>query len=461
MYQPVYRYLPAIVFLFQACSKILDVDGPVNKINGKDVFTNDASATSAVRGIYSAASGSSNLLSGSMTIYPGMYADELEYTGPVLSTADFYKNEISTDNETIEVNFWGDAYKFMYPVNVCIQQLENNKTLTPGVRDQLAGECKFFRALLYLYLIQLFGEVPLITSPDYTVNQAEGRTNIAFIRQRILDDLLSAKELLSEQYPTPERVRVNKWAAVALLARVYLYLGDAEKAEKEATEVINAGIYHLDTPENAFLASSAEAIFQIMPVYEKYNTMEGNVLIPTGASKPVISMRASLISAFEANDKRMSNWVGRKTVNSITYYYPFKYKQRTNFTPSFKLTEYTTVLRLGEIYLIRAESRALQGLLTTAVQDIDSIRKRAGLPLIAVTNPGITQAALLDRIQKERRIELFAEWGHRWFDLKRKGKAAATLSVIKPGWKDTDTLWPIPASQIKLNSTLQQNPGYE
>ena len=88
------------------------------------------------------------------------------------------------------------------------------------------------------------------------------------------------------------------------------------------------------------------------------------------------------------------------------------------------------------------------------------MRYRAGLPLIAKTNPTISAAALSDAIQKERRVELFAEFGHRWFDMKRTGKADIILSGIKPKWAQSDTLWPIPSSQIDLNRTLTQNAGY-
>jgi len=96
-----------------------------------------------------------------------------------------------------------------------------------------------------------------------------------------------------------------------------------------------------------------------------------------------------------------------------------------------------------------------------AVADIDEIRQRAGLPLISETNPGIGQAQLLDAIFHERRVELFTEWGHRWFDLKRTGRASSILQGLKPGWKDTDILLPIPESELLLNPNLNpQNPGY-
>jgi len=64
-------------------------------------------------------------------------------------------------------------------------------------------------------------------------------------------------------------------------------------------------------------------------------------------------------------------------------------------------------------------------------------------------------------IEQERRIELLGEWGHRWFDLKRTGRADVVLSGLKPNWNSEDVLLPIPESEILSNANLlPQNPGY-
>lgn len=449
-----------LIIFFVGCKKLTDVVPPINRITSSQAFSNDESATEVINGIYSVASGSSNLLSGSTTIFAGLYADELGYTGSTPGITQFHTNTISSDNTTIRENFWGSAYNLMYSINMSLEQLSNNKRLSETINNQLTGECKFLRALLYFELIQFFGDVPLVTSSDHTINEVMPRTDRILIKQKILEDLKSAKDLLLPTYPTVEKIRANKWAAVALLARFYLYEGDWWNAEREATELINTGIYHLESrADRVFLANSTEAIFQIRPVQKNYNTMEGNMLIPLGNAKPSYTLTPSLAGAFEPNDKRKTAWVtSSKPIGGVVYQYPFKYKQRSNFS-DFKLSEYTTVFRLAELYLIRAESRAALNLLPGAISDLDSIRYRAGLPLIAITNPNISAVDLLNAIQKERRIELFAEWGHRWFDLKRTGKANETLA-FKSKWTESDTLWPIPSSQIGLNPALTQNSGY-
>lgn len=458
-----FTFLPFIVICYllcQGCSKILNVDNPDNKITGAALFKDNEAAESAVLGIYSATSGTSDLLSGSASIYAGIYADELTYTGSQISAMEFFQGTIAPNNSTIEINFWNNTYRFIYQVNACLEGLRNSQSLSTDVKTQLTGECRFLRALFYFYLVQFFGDVPLVIQTDYTANEHMPRTNAARVRDSIRSDLLNAIELLPEAYPGNEKARANKWAAVALLARHYLYEQEWDKAEAAASMVINSGTYRLEALSNTFLANNAEAILQLRPVLTGYNTMEGNALIPTGTSRPVYPLTGQLLSAFETKDKRRTAWVNSKAVNGITYYYPYKYKQRANFTSSFKLTEYTVILRLAETYLVRAESRMHLGQLSSAIMDIDSIRARAGLPLIAVTNPDISATALNEKIQQERRIEFFAESGHRWFDLKRTGKAYTTMTAIKSDWKETQHLWPIPQAQITLNQYLIQNPGY-
>ena len=125
------------------------------------------------------------------------------------------------------------------------------------------------------------------------------------------------------------------------------------------------------------------------------------------------------------------------------------------------------VLRLGEQYLIRAEARARLGSnLSGAIGDLDKIRSRAGLPLIATTNPGITQPALIDKIMHERQVELFSEFGHRWFDLKRTNTVDAVMNVVTPlkaagaPWQPYQALYPIPITELQKAPNLTQNPGY-
>ena len=115
------------------------------------------------------------------------------------------------------------------------------------------------------------------------------------------------------------------------------------------------------------------------------------------------------------------------------------------------------VLRLAEQYLIRAEARAQQNNISGAQSDVNVIRNRAGLANTTAT----TQGTLLSAIEHERQIELFAEWGHRWMDLKRTNRADAILGPLKSSnWQSSDVLFPIPLTQIQNDPNFTQNSGY-
>ena len=99
-----------------------------------------------------------------------------------------------------------------------------------------------------------------------------------------------------------------------------------------------------------------------------------------------------------------------------------------------------------------------------AIDDLDKLRQRARLPLLSITNPGISQNALLAAILQERRIELFTEWGHRWLDLKRTNNVNTVMSVVTPlkggTWSPNWTLYPIPSQDLQYNPKMTQNVGY-
>jgi hypothetical protein len=251
-----------------------------------------------------------------------------------------------------------------------------------------------------------------------------------------------------------------------MLARVYLYLQDWANAEAEASKIISNSIFDLEPdPGKVFLSKSSEAILQLQPGMNQ-NTMDANnyvlALDPAFyASNIPIALRPGFTSLFEAGDIRPAKWIGQLTVPArsampaITYNYPFKYKAMSG-----PATEYVMVFRLAELYLVRSEARAQLGNLSGAKDDLDKLRNRAGLGSITIT----TRQAMLDAIAHERQVELFTEWGHRWFDLKRTGTIDAVMAAasVQKGsvWNTHAKLFPIPQSEIQANPNLTQNPGY-
>jgi starch-binding outer membrane protein, SusD/RagB family len=480
------KIIPLCLMVFvlsqSSCKKLIEVDPPSSNINAANVFNNDATAISVITSIYSSMSNGGNFTgNASLSVFAGLSADELTLFGGVtnLNLIDHYRNSLSVNNGTGSESW--SYYTYIQVCNSAIEGLHKSNNLTPSIKDELLGEAKFMRAFFYFYLVNIFGEVPLVVSTDYKVNASLENVHRDQLYEQIIMDLKDAKELLSENYldgtllkTSLDRIRPNKSVATALLARVYLYNGDWVNAEAQSSELINnISMFSLNTLSNAFLKASLgnkEAIWQLQPVIKGWNTEDAyTFIIPStgpsnvnGRNGNPVFLSNNLLNSFESLDQRKTNgsWIERITVNNITYYYPYKYRSASlNAT----VTEYLMVFRLAEQYLIRAEARANLGNSTGAVSDLDKIRQRAKLP---VYNGPTTQDPLLTAILHERQVELFTEWGHRWFDIKRTGTVDAIMSNVTPlkangaVWQSFQKYYPIPLSDIGINPNLSQTPGY-
>ncbi|PZD76445.1 RagB/SusD family nutrient uptake outer membrane protein [Mesonia sp. K7] len=451
---------------FTSCEDFVDVEVPAHKTVSATVFSNDQSAQSAMQGIYNELSRAdfSGRMASAVTVLAGLSADNLKTTTsshPELK--EFYENLILPSN-TNNFNLWSSIYNIIYMCNAVVEGVENSDGLSPEVSDRLIGQAKCIRAFGYFYLTNLYGDVPLITSTDYRTNAVAPQQAPQEIYVQMVKDLEDALELLPLEYPNAERTAVNQGTAMALLARVYLYLQDWTQAELLSNEVINNPNYTLlDSLDEVFLANSQEAIWQISPIgagNSLTNTPEGSFFIlnsPPGYSKPV-ALTESLIDTFKPHDNRRVDWIGTYQDETTTFYYPYKYK--IPYATGADYTEYSMVLRLAEQYLIKSEALARKGDLNNAVIALDKIRMRAGLDPLSSIAPNIQQEALLDSIQLEKRREFFTEWGHRWLDLKHTGKIDEVLQDEKPYWQGAYQYYPIPEEDLQNNPYLTQNPGY-
>lgn len=439
-----------------SCTKFLDGNLPKGTMLAPEVFREERTALSAISGLYTSWEIYMDYRS---TIHLGMYADELINTTNTENDRPFMESFLPEDL-TMMNSYWSALYQQVFRANSCIIGLENATELPPAVRDQFLGEAIFFRAITYLQLIQLFGDVPLVLGIDYRVNAIMPRTPAEKVYEQIVTDLDRARGLLKPAYPTGRAVRANKWAATALLARVHLFTKNWEQAEKMANEVIQSGQYPTELPalNTVFLVNSQEAILHLETGSSSTHIMEASQLIPSSTTViPTYILTDELLNSFQDGDQRPVHWMGSNVVGGQRYYYPAKYKNRTGTT----VVELYMILRLAEQYLIRAEALAQQGKLGGAISDLDQVRRRAGLPLIQETQPNIGKEALLSAILEERRLEFFTELGHRWFDLKRTGKADAVLTAQKPNtWDVRGIVWPVPEDQLMRNPFLEQSTGY-
>lgn len=448
-----------VLIIASSCDEFIQIDPPKTEIISETVFSNNASAMAAVRGIYSQMMTNQSFTSGNMEKYCGLSSDELTDLSGSDEQLEFQLNSISSTNQVVLGVFWREAYFYINNANAILEGLPKSSSLSAEVKQQIEGESKFIRAFCHFYLVNLFGEIPYITATDYRVNSIATRMPVTEVYAHVLDDLLEAEQLLIEDYSFSrgERIQPNKWAASAMLARVYLYLKDWAKAEMYASKLIdNAGAFSLSNNlEDVFLANSSEAIWQLQPVTPELSTGQARLFILLASPSDIV-LDNQIMNSFEAGDLRQDAWIGTYVQDDQTYYFPYKYKIYAGET----ITEHAMVLRLAEQYLVRAEARAQQEKLTDAIDDLDMIRNRAGLSQIKDTNPSINKNELLLAIEQERRVELLSEWGHRWLDLKRSGRAGQILGALKADWQDTDELYPIPNSERLVNPQLKQNPGY-
>lgn len=441
-----------------SCKKFVEPGNPRTQLTTTTVFSSDATAIAAMLAIYSQLEGTG--FAHSTIANPGVSADELRNHSVLPESLELAANNINPTN-IITYNAWTGFYRYIYQCNAILEQLEKSTLLTAAVKSQLKGEALFTRAYCNFYLVQLFGKVPLLTTTDYLLNSLAAREETNVIYEAITNDLVNAGQLMDENYRSAtngnstERIRPNKAAASALLARVYLHRNMWAEAEAASTDVISrASLYQVETNlNNAFLRTSKEAIWQLMAVVPRYNSYTGAVMILT-TTPTQVSIHASFLTSFAAADLRRSSWIQSLAVGANIFYYPTKYKVGQT---GAAITEYSTLLRLAEQFLIRSEARLQQDNLAGAESDLNRIRSRAGLATIS----GLSKPNLADSIVMERKRELFCEFGDRWLTLKRTGRADAVMSAFKgSSWNTADQLYPIPQTELIRNPNLTQNPGY-
>ena len=444
-----------LAFFTFSCEDFLEVDTPSYLLDGEALFHDPKTVEAAIVGIY-AQLRSNILLTGEpqgLNVLMGTYTDELDYYSPYrLPEEDFNKNRILASNATV-AEIWNGCYNQIYAANAILEGVTDSLYFTPEEIEHFQGEALFIRALLHFYLVNLYGEIPYITTTNYLVNKDVSRAPVNEVYLKVISDLENARLLLPELDPSGEKVRPNRIAATALLARVNLYAENWQAAADLSTIVIENTPWEPNL-ENVFLKESVSTIWQFKPQSDQQNTLEAQNFLFDSGPPPERALTSVFMNAFEAGDLRREFWIGEVSDGVENWYHPFKYKLRIGDIGS---AEYSKVIRLAEVYLIRAEAKAKIGDLPAAKADLDIIRQRAGLNPVSATS----QQEILQAILQERRVEFFTEHGHRFFDLKRTDNLDAALGVFKSGWNSTDRLLPIPEKEILLNPNMQpQNPGY-
>ncbi|NUO00888.1 MAG: RagB/SusD family nutrient uptake outer membrane protein [Saprospiraceae bacterium] len=439
-----------VLSTFTACDKNIELE-PETALDGTAGFKTKQDVDAALIGCYSALQ-SANYMGLRYWALGDMYADILAHTGTFPSFAQVANRSILADNVELR-NMWQQIY-------IAINRANNVIASAPGVTDpsfnvnNAIGEARFLRAYNYFNLLAFYGGtpagynqagglgVPLVTTPTLTAADAapKPRNTEAEVWALILEDLDFAVQNLVNTNGTG---RANKRVANALKARVHLFRGEWTPAENAAGEVITTGGYSLipgSTYADIYLKkNTAEAIWELQFDVTNANSIAFFYYPTNLGGRNEIASTTGLRDAHEAGDVRQA-------VNYTT-------------TPAAKTQKYTRVpgddnvllIRLAEMYLIRAEAQARSGKLSEAVNDLNTIRTRAGL---GMASPA-TAEEIVAAVEKERRLE-FAHEGHRWFDLRRYNKWS-TVGITQ----EYRALWPIPQREVETSAgIITQNPGY-
>lgn len=443
-----------------ACSDILNVE-PVDQLPREQAITGATSARASVLGIYDALQ-STSYYGGQFILLPDVSSDDVDWTGTFTSYADAEVNSLQADNSAV-TGIYQSMYRAIARANLAIRQLPGLPGLAAAEKNQLLGEAYFLRALIYHDAVRLFGGtapgdlgVPLILQPIDDPGSAPPalRATVGAVYAQILSDLTAAESRITAATSPPTRATTG--AVRALRARVEFYRGNYATAEALASTVIGMGYALAGSHQELFTAEgtpTSEDIFKIT-----FSAADASVIgyyyLGRYENAPSIALLQAFDPAVDPNDPfgtyNPDDERGQSDifVDSDQYLYGLKF-------PTTGGAEDFPVIRLAEMYLIRAESRARQGNLIGAAQDINVIRARAGAPLIPAV--GLTQAQLIDAAIHEFRLE-FAMEGQRWFHLRRTGRIMAFLAA--QGAEAGQDRYPIPQSEINVVPGLQQNPGY-
>jgi hypothetical protein len=441
----------ATAALLAACDSPLETE-PTDSIDAGNALTTPRSIELALNGAYRALQ-TSSLYSQEEMAFADLYADNLDFTGTFGTHREFGLRSLTASNGAV-LGIWQSAYGGINRVNNVLNAIPNVAALTAAQRTLWRGEALFIRALHYSILTRDFGDVPLVTEPSRVVDERSfvSRAPRADVYTLIQADLEEAATLL----PT-ERVngRATRAAANALLARVYLEDGKYAQARDKATALIDNTAYSLMPSYDAtvggvtrvsFFATknSSESIFELQYSIDHSNLQAFWFFTATLSGRWGYAPSLGLYNAFEPGDARRDASIG---IDASGRRYCNKY---------FRIAlgdDNVIVLRLPEMYLIRAEANARLGADPTLVRDdIDVVRNRAGLADLPTTIT--TEADLLNAILQERRVE-YAFEGHRFWDLRRIGVAQTVLGLTADR-----LLYPIPQAERDVNPNLTQNPGY-
>jgi len=427
---------------------------PVNQLGEDQAITTVNQAQSVLYGTYgqiktfalqTTSPGLYALLGGTMT--PGTSGGTTE--------ASFRDNNVDPQNATL-AGIYSQWYKVLNNANHIIEKTDLIATTDPR-KQSLIGEAKFIRALAHFYLLRAFGQFYDLNSTygivlkDKPVQSAEPQPR-ATVKECY--DLINADldYAIANAPSFKNTFYASKQAAMALKAKVLLYMKKYSEAAALSGQVIAGGPFQLETAYGDIftkkILNTKEVLFQIP--YDDKNDRNNKAFVFRSSYLP-----SPAYVALMTGDKRYAAAI----TTSGTAIRNNKYNG-TTFNGQTLTADTEYFLRLDEIYLIQAEAIVRSSSdFENARKAINAIRNRAGMPLITSNN----KAELLELIRIEKILELGAESGEEWFDLVRYAiEDNFDIKSVKPGVTTKDKyILPIPFNSVNLsNGVVIQNPNY-
>lgn len=442
----------SVLLMLSACNKQLDLK-PYQSIDQSQAIQTAQDVQITLVGAYNRAA-TGDWYGGGVFLYPDLLADQpyIIWQGTFTDLTNLTDQDIHIDDPEVN-DMWYDAYQTINQTN---NVLANVSKVAAADKDRTQGEAEFLRGMTYFDLARLYGKawndgdptknlaVPIVLTPTTAVTPASfvARSTVSQVYAQAIADLTDAEAKL----PEDNDFFANKYAAAAILARLYLQKQDYTNAAKQANTVIESGAFSLNKnyadefpyPGQTHVDNTPEDIFAIQVTAQQgTNTLNTFYASTDNGGRGDIIIKDSFVAGFENGDTRAEMY--NEDSGGTLYCDKFD-----------NIYGNVHIIRLAELYLIRAESNFRLGttLGATPLADVNMIRARAKLK-------GLTSLTTVAPILTERIHELAFEGGFFLHDAKRLEQKVAPLE-----WNDNKLVFPIPQVELNANPKLVQNPGY-
>ena len=441
-----------------SCNKKLDVK-PIESIDAANAITTAADVESALIGCYSIMAG------------PQLYGTSLLMDGDLLASSS-YCSFVGTFNQFRQVSgrtlnrenteiarVWRRAYQTINMANIV---LESSSIVTnPADKSTIEGEALLIRALMHFELVRFYAlpwgatanndHLGVIIATKAVKNEKDAsvskpRSTVAQVYAAIISDIDAALNKL----PSDNGVRLDRFAAFAIKARVLMQQGLYNQALSSAHQVITSGKYKMNPSVSVVFdnKNSAESIFEIQQ-NDQNNAGQTNDGMATfyaslagGIGRGDVRVSSTYLGLYPAGDFRRTEW----------YYVGVGARPGGNNCSKWKsFSQNLPIIRIAEMYLVRAECNARLGTSVGATpeSDLAQIRNPLRTNLPVISNPSLSD------ILQERYLELGFE-GARIHDVKR-----LQISNGSFAWNSNRLVFPIPQREVDASGgVIVQNPGY-